>query len=81
MHSITERQKLSKGSYHTGQKAVILINWILVNLAMYLGLVHSVTQKLCCHHHCCRAPFHPKAAAAISEKRKEPQELQLQHTS
>lgn len=45
MHSVTERQKLSTGSYHAGQKAVILINWILVNLAMCLGLVGS--EKTC----------------------------------
>lgn len=45
MHSITERQKLSTASYHTGQKAVILINWILVNLAMCLGLGTSSSQS------------------------------------
>lgn len=79
MHSITERQKLSTGSYHAGQKAVILINWILVNLAMCLGLVHSVTYELCYHHHCCQAHLHHKVVSVISEKRKESQEGQLQH--
>lgn len=69
MHIIAERQKLSTGSYHAGQKAVILINLILVNLAMCLGLVHSVTSELCCHHHCCRAPLHPKVVSVISEKK------------
>lgn len=36
-HTITERQKFSTGSYHARQKAAVLINWILVNLAMCKG--------------------------------------------
>lgn len=78
MHGITERQKLSMGSYHAGQKAVFLINWILANLATCLGWVYSVTYETCCHHHCCQAPLHHKGVFALSEKTKEPQESKVQ---
>lgn len=78
MDNITERQKLSTASYHARQKAVILINWSLVNLAMCQRLGHSVTNNLCCHHRW--APLHCKVLSLISEKRKETQVGQLQHT-
>lgn len=78
MHSITGRQKLSTGSSHARQKAVIVINLILVNLAMCQMLRHPTTYNLSCHHHW--APLHCKVLSLISEKRKEPREGHLQHT-